>query len=604
MKVVADSHNYSSADTLASSLREHAEGTEVAIRLEGDGESSGFEIIWIEVIRRPMMRNAKFEPLRWLDDDYVPTLTLNFRTLSWQESLNRATTSSFKPQTMQLDPKFAILDADSSQLYERHTDFLHQRNLLESPICRLPAELFSRIISQSITPIQYDWIDRPTTIPNTKDLFRLSSVCSHWYNATRSDTQFWGTFALRDIDEESITSTPDYASLLRHYYKHVGTAGLSVWIYDMHIPLRPGDMLHQIFQTIFEENAGKLRSFHVWDFYSAEDAYCISSPIVEYAQREVQFTQLVELEFCWTFEESESPCVLFRNSPLLRKLSLDIPGNSMIPTTLDFPWSRITTVKFCHTYPEYALVLLSSHPHFTEFSFEMFFDNSHTEHTWSAPSQALFEMQLITKFGWCIRLVDEHSRYDPWYIQLLFTHFRFPNLRHLVWNATAPSDHPSTQSFFAAMQQLEHLEFEPLPRSCISQYFDLFDNLKTLDVVLGYDDEFNQQWLKKLIITPGNGNLLPHLRGLRITSGSNDTPCSALIVILYSRCIGPIPRSSLEVDLDCLTIPPYVGSLAELFEKVDWASSCNYGALEILISQANEVYGGLDLPEIKLVFEN
>ena len=55
MKVVADSHNYSSADTLASSLREHAEGTEVAIRLEGDGESSGFEIIWIEVIRRPMM---------------------------------------------------------------------------------------------------------------------------------------------------------------------------------------------------------------------------------------------------------------------------------------------------------------------------------------------------------------------------------------------------------------------------------------------------------------------------------------------------------------------------------------------------------------------
>ncbi|EKM80552.1 hypothetical protein AGABI1DRAFT_126612 [Agaricus bisporus var. burnettii JB137-S8] len=524
--------------------------------------------------------------------------------------------------TIQLDCQVPILDVNSTQLYERRADLLRQRNLLESPICRLPVELFSRIISLAIEPIQYDWKHRPITISNTMDLFRLGSVCSHWYHATRSDTQFWGTFTLRDIVDDADESMPDYASLLRHYYKHVGTAGLSVWIYDMHMPLRPGDMLHRIFQIILEENAGKLRSFHVWDFYPAEYACCISPSIFEYAQREVQFTQLVELEFCWTLKILNSPRVLFRNSPLLRKLSLDIPGYSMLPTTLDFPWSRITAVKFCHTNLEHALVLLSSHPHFTEFSFEMYFDNTHTEHTWSPPSQVLFQMQLIKKFGWRIRLVDEHSRYDPWYIQLLFTHFRFPNLRHLVWNATAPSDHPSTQSFFAAMQQLEHLEFYPLPRSCISQYFDVFENLKTLDVVLGSDDDCNQQWLKKLIITPGNGNLLPHLRGLKITSSSNDTPCSAVIVILYSRRIGPIPRSSLEVDLDRLTFPPYVGSLAGcehrghlfefsfhrkvpgVFEKVDWASSCHYGALENLISQAKEVYGGLDLPEIKLVFEN
>ncbi|XP_006460674.1 hypothetical protein AGABI2DRAFT_192296 [Agaricus bisporus var. bisporus H97] len=162
------------------------------------------------------------------------------------------------------------------------------------------------------------------------------------------------------------------------------------------------------------------------------------------------------------------------------------------------------------------------------------------------------------------------------------------------------------------MQEIEHLKFQPLPRSCISEYFGIFKSLKTLDVILGWEADLNRQWLNRLTITPGNGNLFPHLQGLNIIS-YNDLPCSALIVILYSRRYGPIPWTSLEVDPDSLTLPPYANSSAErghrgrliefsfrhTYKVPDWASSAHYGALKHLISQAKEVDWELDL-----VFEN
>ncbi|EKM80557.1 hypothetical protein AGABI1DRAFT_83553, partial [Agaricus bisporus var. burnettii JB137-S8] len=162
--------------------------------------------------------------------------------------------------------------------------------------------------------------------------------------------------------------------------------------------------------------------------------------------------------------------------------------------------------------------------------------------------------------------------------------------------------------------ELEHLKFQPLSRSCISEYFGIFKNLKTLDVILKRED---QKWFKKLILTSGNGNLFPHLQGLNIIS-YNDLPCSALIVILYSRRYGPIPWTSLEVDPDSLTLPPYANSSAErghrgrliefsfrhTYKVPNWASSAHYGALKHLISQAKEVPRGLDPLEFKLVFEN
>ncbi|KAF7783007.1 hypothetical protein Agabi119p4_2383 [Agaricus bisporus var. burnettii] len=388
---------------------------------------------------------------------------------------------------MQLESRAAMLDADGpGQSNARRADLLHRRNFLESPICRLPPEVFSRIISVSIIPIQYNQQNQPITIPTTKDLFRLGSVCSHWYHATRSDTQFWGTFALCDIDVTD-ESVPDYASLLRYYYKHVGTAGLSVWIYHIHVPSRPGNMLHQIFPIILEENAGKLRSFHVWDFYPPEHDYCIATSIFDYAQKDVQFTRLVELEFSWDWEIPAPPCSLFRNSPLLRTVSLDIPRHNMM-----FPWNRITTMKICRTNLEYALLLLSSHPHFTDFSFEQPFDYFKGSRTWFPKPHVLFDMQLTTKFGWRNSCRDESSRYDPWNTQLLFAHFRFPNLRQLDWCAPAPSNNPSTREFFASMQRLERLGFHPSARSSISQYFDIFKNLKTLDIKLGQEADFDR----------------------------------------------------------------------------------------------------------------
>ncbi|XP_006456176.1 hypothetical protein AGABI2DRAFT_122095 [Agaricus bisporus var. bisporus H97] len=254
------------------------------------------------------------------------------------------------------------------------------------------------------------------------------------------------------------------------------------------------------------------------------------------------------------------------------------------------------------------------------FSFCLYLDD-HEEQTWSPPPHILFNMRLITNFGWLVHSEDENADYDSWCIRLL-THFRFPNLRHLDWKTMAPSNLPSTQTFFTSMQRLEYLMFYPSLTSCISQYFHIFENLKILDVKLGWEAEYDEQWLQKLIITPGNEILFPHLQGLHIISYLDATPCSVLIAILYSRRHGPLPQKSLEPDLDSLTLPPCVGSSAELeyhsrlvefsyklispkeSDKIDWASSSHYGALKNLVSEAKEVYGGLDHVQIKLVFES
>ncbi|KAF7782201.1 hypothetical protein Agabi119p4_1577 [Agaricus bisporus var. burnettii] len=525
-------------------------------------------------------------------------------------------------QTTQIDSEVAILDADISRLSKRRAALLRQRNILESPICRLPAELFSRIISLSIRDV---WTrndsERPSTLATTEDLFELGSVCSCWYHATRSNPQFWNTFAIHHEEGgyRVTTTTPDYVSLLRYCYQRAGAAGLSVWIYDFHVEFGR-EILDQIFHVILEESPGKLRSFHIFDDcleFPREQVHCLCPSLVEYAQREVEFTKLVELEFQWACEISASPRVLFRNSPLLRTFSLYMPSRTMMPTGLEFPWKHITTIKLCDMDPEHALEFLSLHPHFIDFSFELYFDDQR-EQTWLPPTHVLFNMPLTTKFGWRVRCRDESSMYDPWYIRL-FTHFRFPNLRYLDWRANAPSDHPSTRDFFTSMQELEHLEFQPLQRSCISQHFGIFKNLKSLDINLGWEADLSRQWLKKLAITPGDGNVFPHLQVLKIISNSVDTPCSALIAILYSRRNGPIPWTSLEVDLDSLILPPNVGSSAEWehcgrliecslrttsFKAMAWESSAHYGALKNLVSQAIEVHWGLDSSEIKLVFEN
>ncbi|KAF7783008.1 hypothetical protein Agabi119p4_2384 [Agaricus bisporus var. burnettii] len=527
-------------------------------------------------------------------------------------------------QTTQIDSEVAILDADISRLSKRRTALLRQRNLLESPICRLPAELFSRIISLSIRDVWND-SERPSTLATMEDLFKLGSVCSHWYHATRSNTQFWNTFAIhhKEGGYRLTTTTPDYVSLLRYYYQRAGAAGLSVWMYNFHVE-SGREILDQIFHVILEENPGKLRSFHIFDDcleFPRDRVHCLCPSLVEYAQREVEFTKLVELEFqwacLWAYEISPSPQILFRNSPFLRTFSLYIPSRTMIPTGLEFPWKHITTIQLCHADPEHALSFLSLHPHFTGFSFHLYFYNNQ-EQTWVPPPHVLFDMPLTTKFGWYIRCRDESSIYDPWYIRL-FTHFRFPNLRHLEWRAHAPSNHPSTRDFFTSMQELEHLEFQPLQRSCISQYFGIFKKLKSLDVNLGLEVDLSRRWLKKLAITPGDGNLFPHLQVLNIISSSVDTPCSALIAILYSRRNGPIPWTTLEVDLDSLILPPNVGSSAEWeqrgrliecsfrttsYKAIPWASSAHYDALQNLVSQAKEVDWGLNTREIKLVFEN
>ncbi|KAF7782200.1 hypothetical protein Agabi119p4_1576 [Agaricus bisporus var. burnettii] len=528
---------------------------------------------------------------------------------------------------MQLEPQTAVVEVDTNQSYRRRADLLRQRNFLESPICRLPAELFSRIVWFSIASIRRERNDLPSTILRTKDLFLLGSVCSHWYYATRSDTQFWNTFAIHDMEgpgadsDTMITSMPDYMSLLRHYYKHVDTAGLSVWIYNFNVEYGL-EMIDPIIRVILEENPGKLKSFHVWDDCPQDStgqtqAECICPSIFDYAQRDVQFTKLVELEFNWGCELPTSSHVLFRNSPLLRTLSLDILGESLTQTRLEFPWKLITTIKLRHTDPEHTLKLLSLHPHFNDFSFHLtgYYGEDTEEKTWLPPSQALFNMQSTTKLQWTSHCLDPNGR-DPWCIQL-FTHFRFPNLRYLDWRAVAPSDNPSTRNFFASMQRLECLRFYSSARSCISQYFDVFENLKTLDINLGWEADFDRQMVKNLILTSGNGNLFPRLKVLNITSYSNDISCSALIAILYSRRYGPIPWTRLEVDLDSLTLPPRVDSSAELehhghlhefsyqsprgFAKLD--SNPHYGALVNLISQAKTVYGGLDFPRFKLIFE-
>jgi hypothetical protein len=146
--------------------------------------------------------------------------------------------------------------------------------------------------------------------------------------------------------------------------------------------------------------------------------------------------------------------------------------------------------------------------------------------------------------------VSSHREID----EVLVTRFRFPNIRHLLWNSSYDAfAHDATQDFVTEMRQLETLKSFNGPRilrSILQQNIEVFHSLSSLHLD-NIDKDISPQFFHALTVQSGKEAPLPNLRILDV-SKSEILPNSHnnVILLAQSRRNGPVPPFDLGKEID------------------------------------------------------
>lgn len=523
----------------------------------------------------------------------------------------------------------AVLDTEIRERNAKRAALLQRLNTIQSTIIsKLPVEVLSRVLWFATRPHDSDGQPRKPNLSDTRVLFQLGSICSHWYRTTRSSPQLWTAIGLHKKPTSLQTQNTDYVSLLRYYYQHVGPTGLSIHVSDL--DPAPEAMVGEILKIVLSENPEKMKSFHTDKGWSSATGKSVWAALLKYGLEDVEFPQLKQLELEWGRDGPQvQDSFLFRRSPRLRALSLDGGGVDRIP--LQFSWGQLTELSLKDIGTGYALQLLALCPNLIAFYFQHL--PIYERYGWSPTSQGFTEIQSLQNLAWKVLASREPTSIWDWRPKTVdrnfLKHFRFPSLKYLDWMAPLPSDVDDSiiRDFFAQMCGLEVLTYTPSPKSkfSIKEHLHYFQNLVKLDLYFiaklkeepdeddsdadesywgtGATDEDRgvmEEWLYRLTIKPGE-NLFPQLRILHLTMG--DVEAHGPLVVLYSRRNGPVDWSDpIKQNPEALTLLPYdptsshwkhCSRLTEFVFKpyhdsteMEWECSPHYSALQDMISEA------------------
>ncbi|KAF5361938.1 hypothetical protein D9756_002013 [Leucocoprinus leucothites] len=245
--------------------------------------------------------------------------------------------------------------------------------------------------------------------------------------------------------------------------------------------------------------------------------------------------------------------VLFRNSPLLRDLTLR--GRVRTGKVYsNFPWGQLARLRL-ELIKDVArtLQILSLCPNLVEFSYLCWDHDAYGHPAGSAfidvsmrPShlsviRGSFVMEELQEFRWIIPHLGSGSMSGT-QIFTLFKSFRFPNLERLYWGEALPTEKecPGWKDFFTGMQKLTYLDCWVQERGCLSLW-KLFPFLQEIHIRESFS-LYTLGILDHLTIRQGDPEpLLPYLESMTISLRfKRPLPLTAISFMLASRRLGPL----------------------------------------------------------------
>ncbi|KAJ3570602.1 hypothetical protein NP233_g4293 [Leucocoprinus birnbaumii] len=378
---------------------------------------------------------------------------------------------------------------------------------------RLPNEVLSDVFDLSTEP-SYD--ERP--IVKTRNLIRLSGVCSHWREVTTSSAVLW-----RFLDINAGDSV-DHLNLLSLHFRNVGDGLLSVRINFATGPKcvnSPAGIVKQLFNPA---NSSKLRSVALLHINPR-----LWSTIDNWA-RDSSLLPLERLDLSWDFVPKLNNGLLFENSPRLRHITL---RNCLPDVEGMFPLDKITSLCAYNLSAINAISILGKYPQLKEFYFESSPVSSHS----SDYRELLKNASTLSNLRVLSWTSDANGN------EALLRNYRLPSLQSLKWKGRFTYSTPpiQRQHFFSSMTDLQRLDCS-YDASTVFLWSQLPDLTELIIQHIPNEDLAND-CLKRLTIKEGQTSLLPRLKSLKLTMSQatvqTTNSVNAIMRVIMSRRVSP-----------------------------------------------------------------